>query len=299
MSGFGNAGGFANSIAGFNGTLIRQQLQSQNFVPNVSGWAIFRNGNAQFNQGTFLGSVIVEGANGVFVYSGTPALGNLIISIAGQAGVDPYGNAYGFGLQGSVVLQNANGVFAYSGVPAFGNLDVAIAGQAGTDNYGNSFGAGLNVYYSGTSQRFFRADPNLNGAQMIGEVTAIVPGTAGPPTTETWHTPTITGAGWTTTGIGHPLRYRMEGIAGGIVRLDGAVQTTGAGPWPANTAIITLLTGYPPSAAARAFVTPSAVLAAAGGNTVNVQVSGDVRNGVAFTAINQVLFFDGITFPVD
>lgn len=291
--------GFNDPITGQQGALIRQSIHSPNYVANVSGWTINKDGSAQFNQGTFLGSVIVEGANGIFVYNGTPALGSLIISIAGTAGVDPYGNVYGFGFEGSVVLENANGVFAYSGTPAFGNLDVAIAGQAGTDNYGNSFGAGLNVYYHGTSQRFFRADPNLNGAQMIGEVTAIVPGTSGPPTTETWHTPAITGAGWTTVGIGHPLRYRMEGIAGGVVRLDGAVQTTGAGPWPANTAIVTLPAGYPPITAARAFITPSAVLAGAGGNTVNVQLNGDIRNGVAFTAVSQVLFFDGVTFPVD
>lgn len=43
--------------------------------------------------------VIVEGGNdGVFVYSGTPALGNLIVSAAAMAGTDPYGNTYPAGL---------------------------------------------------------------------------------------------------------------------------------------------------------------------------------------------------------
>jgi hypothetical protein len=39
--------------------------------------------------------VIVGGTNGgVFVYSGAPAAGNLITSVAGAAGTDPYGNAF-------------------------------------------------------------------------------------------------------------------------------------------------------------------------------------------------------------
>ena len=47
--------------------------------------------------------VIVFGANGgIFVYSGTPALGNLITSIAGAAGIDNVGNAY---LRGVVTYQ--------------------------------------------------------------------------------------------------------------------------------------------------------------------------------------------------
>ena len=40
--------------------------------------------------------VIVYGTSGtgIFVYSGTPASGSLIVSIAAAAGTDPYGNAY-------------------------------------------------------------------------------------------------------------------------------------------------------------------------------------------------------------
>lgn len=54
--------------------------------------------------GIFRGRLVVvsgtstNGSNGIFVYSGTPGLGNLILSIAAVAGADQYGNTYPAGL---------------------------------------------------------------------------------------------------------------------------------------------------------------------------------------------------------
>lgn len=50
---------FSNPVAGSSGTLVRNQLQSQNFVTGISGWAIFKNGNVEFNGGTFRSTLIV------------------------------------------------------------------------------------------------------------------------------------------------------------------------------------------------------------------------------------------------
>lgn len=50
---------FTNEIAGGNGALVRNWLQSQNFVTGVSGWRIEKNGNVEFNAGTFRSSVQV------------------------------------------------------------------------------------------------------------------------------------------------------------------------------------------------------------------------------------------------
>ena len=58
-------------------------------------------GNA-YPQGLNLGAgaitgidFVAYGANGgIFIYSGTPASGNLIASLSGAAGTDSYGNAY-------------------------------------------------------------------------------------------------------------------------------------------------------------------------------------------------------------
>jgi hypothetical protein len=82
-------------------TLRIPAIQSANFVSGSSGWAIFQNGNAEFNGATFRGTVIVEGGSqAILIYSGTPAAGNLIVSIAGAAGSDTFGNHYpqGFAL---------------------------------------------------------------------------------------------------------------------------------------------------------------------------------------------------------
>jgi hypothetical protein len=89
---------FAHDIAGGQGNLIVTALQSPNFLHDVSGWQIARNGDAEFNdlviRGTFLGADFEVTSAGAFFYSGTPAAGNLIISIATAAGSDPYSNPY-------------------------------------------------------------------------------------------------------------------------------------------------------------------------------------------------------------
>lgn len=116
--------------------------------------------------------VIIEGSNdGLFVYNGAPALGNLIASIAATPGTDPYGNVYNavfnignqqaahFGVDnnGNVYIVNAanqnvieiqpakQAMFIYSGAPALGNLIVSLAAAAGTDSQGNAYPQGLNV----------------------------------------------------------------------------------------------------------------------------------------------------------
>jgi hypothetical protein len=98
---------FQNPITGGQGALIRPAIKSPNFVEGVSGWSIDRNGDAEFNNGTFRGVVTAstfEGTDfaispaGAFFYSGTPATGNLILSIANASGTDPYGNTYPEGL---------------------------------------------------------------------------------------------------------------------------------------------------------------------------------------------------------
>lgn len=89
--------------------LVREQIQSQNYDPGNDGWVIKANGDAEFNnltiRGTFYGSEFVMDENGMFFYDGTPASGNLIMSIAAEQGTDPYGNDYRRG----VMVYNASG----------------------------------------------------------------------------------------------------------------------------------------------------------------------------------------------
>lgn len=103
--------------------------------------------------------VIIEGANDyLLVYGGTPGLGTLIVSIAAQAGVDQYGNAYPQGINvttgtisgatftGNDFVINSFGAFFYKASPAVNELITSIATDFGTDAYGNQYTPGVAVY---------------------------------------------------------------------------------------------------------------------------------------------------------
>ena len=92
--------GFRNAIVA-GATLIREAIQSQNFATGVSGWQINQDGSAEFNNVVIRGGTVVSGL--ALYYSGPPAAGNLILSIAAGAGTDAYGNAYpqGFSVYGA------------------------------------------------------------------------------------------------------------------------------------------------------------------------------------------------------
>lgn len=92
---------FANEVVGGGGALIVPVVRSPNFsLAAKTGWAIYSDGSAYFFNVTATGTVsantvVVSGSgDGVFVYSGTPALNSLVVSIAEAAGTDQYGNAY-------------------------------------------------------------------------------------------------------------------------------------------------------------------------------------------------------------
>jgi hypothetical protein len=127
---------------------------------------------------TFTGRVVIitGPAGGLFVYSPAAGNGNLIASIAGAGGTDPYGNTYPAGAtfgelgagttnidpQGDIILNNAAGqpviflspalsaILVYAPPPGIGQLLVSAAAAAGTDQYGNAFPAGLGVTGGGT-----------------------------------------------------------------------------------------------------------------------------------------------------
>lgn len=57
--------------------LVRNAIQSQNFVTGVSGWQISRNGNAEFNSGTFRGSLVIGSpgtGSGASISAAVPAV---------------------------------------------------------------------------------------------------------------------------------------------------------------------------------------------------------------------------------
>jgi hypothetical protein len=76
--------------------LVRPALQSPDYTPGVSGWAIKIDGSAEFNNVVIRGGTVVSGL--ALYYDGTPAAGNLIMSIAAEAGTDEFGNDYVSGM---------------------------------------------------------------------------------------------------------------------------------------------------------------------------------------------------------
>lgn len=281
--------------------------------------------------------VIVEGTpySGLFFYSPTPGAGNLVGSWAVQGGTDPYGNVYPPGINqqvnnagsaeisvGGITLTTINpnvdipttmsadqiGAFA----AAYDEFDLSSARDStNTETFiltlrsasqdGSQRGqAIIRLHHGAQTVNDLLCD--FAGGHLLGDTTAVHPGTGTDliaAAAETWQTPTLT-APFRSDTISHPLRYRLESCGGStVVRLDGGVQTQGAGPWAAGIDITTLPAGYRPAAGTRAYVTKSHVLAGADQGTVQVLNTGEVQLGVTFTAAGQQVFFDGVTFPTN
>lgn len=92
------AGGFNNPIVGGGGALVYPSIHSPDFVHDISGWTINKDGSAEFDnltiRGTFFGNDYILNSAGFFLYAGTPGAGNLILAIANAAGEDEFGNPY-------------------------------------------------------------------------------------------------------------------------------------------------------------------------------------------------------------
>lgn len=95
--------------------LVREQIQSQNYTPGSAGWVIKSNGDAEFNDVVIRGGTVVSGL--ALYYDGTPASGNLIMSVSAEAGTDEFGNDYvaGIGVYGDtnrITVESDDGAVA-------------------------------------------------------------------------------------------------------------------------------------------------------------------------------------------
>lgn len=59
--------GFSNPIINAGGTLIRTLMKSVNYVAGLAGWQITRDGDTEFNNGTFRGILKVTSSNGASI----------------------------------------------------------------------------------------------------------------------------------------------------------------------------------------------------------------------------------------
>jgi hypothetical protein len=240
--------------------LRRAAIRSPNYVAGTTGWTINQDGSVEFNNGTFRGTVtastfqgtdFVINSSGMFVYSGTPAAGNLIASIAPAAGTDSFGNHYvaGFTTYDNVGLtftNQDNGVFQVgnivSGVPDQANAALinagvgVLIGNSGKAAAPNNDAAVLSV---------FVGQPNTRSGNTLNPIVQAID-SAGTSDVDfwlsgamikvndtgsiyAWQNPTL-GSGWSTSAIrsGRPIQFRLD--AEDNVVLTGSANCTSTTP---------------------------------------------------------------------
>lgn len=168
---------FSNPITGGQGALVRPAIKSPNYVTGISGWTINKDGSAEFNnltiRGTFNGPDYIINNKGEFFYSGTPAAGNLIASIAATAGTDGFGNKY---LAGVSTYDNSLNRFtqANSGLQEYGLIVAGTPDQADSGKVSANSQSLDIIGITGTTV------PTANAAAMSlfpGAVTSVPTGT--------------------------------------------------------------------------------------------------------------------------
>lgn len=144
---------FTHSIAGGQGNLIATSFQSPNFIHDVSGWQIAKDGSAEFNDVIIRGGTVIGGTQ--LTYNGTPALGNLVSSISELGGTDTHGNRY---LSGVVSYASVGGGYQASQLQGG-----SVAFQIST-SYGGAY-----TYYGTIDNGIFNSENSLQ-FNLLGSV---------------------------------------------------------------------------------------------------------------------------------
>jgi hypothetical protein len=250
--------------------------------------------------GLFVGFRVIISASagsftGLFVYSPSVGPGNLVAAIAAAPGTDAYGNAYQAGIVeyaagGGQPIASLGTSFQYA---QLNNGTLSFRDISG----GNIYGMSSVVISAASYLRLSTPSGNLLFVDSNGQLVGAQPGTSTTP--EAWHNLSLN-AGFAA-GVTTP-RYRYEPVgSAGIVRLDGQVSLGAAKA--AGAAIATLPAGYTPSLL-HPYITVNnlsgavASVTAALGGSISVQTSGQVQI-VPAGALGNVVYLDGITFPLD
>lgn len=208
---------FSNPIVGGENKLIRDEIESQDYVANVSGWRIAKMGDAEFNDLIARGIIEVSGDGDssvkIFTIAGIP-----LIQLVDEDGL------------GFVILYQAG---AITMTPTDGQLlpSIDIVDEKG-------------VYFcsdasNGTTAVGFMME-GVNGFSAVSGQGFIKRwGPAGFADIEDWLPLTLPG-GWTATV---PCEYKL--YPDGIVRLRGTVNAV-PNPIPGGTTIATLPADYRP-----------------------------------------------------
>ena len=247
---------FRHDISGGNGNLIIISFQSPDFISGKQGWQVKKNGDVEFNSGTFRGIVTggeFEGNNfiinsqGQFFYNGTPAIDNLIVSISGTATNDPFGTPVIQGIEvngagGFAQLETSTTHPALILVPAnmvkesaFANVHV-VGNNPGAVNESQTLvvtSGIINNNADATLQLISDASDGSTLAQASINVPVIM---------DQWHNMTLVN-GWVNTAGFAVARYRKIASPPNSVEVIAALSGNAA---TANT-FFTLPNGYIPN----------------------------------------------------
>lgn len=309
------------------GVLRYPQITSPNFdltnpmASPANSWALLQSGLAYLfgvvlSGGTITGPDYIINTSGIFFYSGAPALGNLVTSIATAAGTDGFGNVYsqgintysapGVGVQltgsrlnllgvGSTTIAFAQALgFAGAGTrPQF-----TISGPSNNDQVPQILLFGESA--DGTALAQVRIQGfSLAGAQgeaidiqVNGAVHGTEPGTQNE---ETWHS-LGTLAGY----VVNAARYRLNAL--GEVEFD--INVTGTGANAASVAFSVTLTGSPnyrPLTLGKTYplATNLTIAAMTSPPRLGITTAGVVTIAGTANIANTINYVGGATMPLD
>lgn len=252
--------GFHNYIFTKLGTLVLKALQSPNYIAGTSGWTVKKDGSAEFNnlaiRGTFNGTNFIINSTGAFFYSGTPATGNLIVSVTNVSGTDAFGNAF---QQGTTSYGTLPGPFVQMFGATFtlsSNAAATTITHSGQVNLTDSVAAGqapaINIISPNTALissagrgeivvRGQSHDASVAAAVISDQILTWIPG--GTHTTvEVWNAMSVIN-GWSNTGGSDvTAQYRMVASPPNSVEIIGCIHETAK----TSNVFATLPSGYQP-----------------------------------------------------
>lgn len=210
-------------------------------------------GSAWSNQAVTLIVIdVVTGFSGIFLYSGPPAHGNLVASIANNFGTDPYGNAYdaGFTSYGGsgAALEIWQSAIAWTatGVAVTGAIQFGASAPGVLSLFAPAL-TGLGA--RGRVQILSGAGAGALGTVGADTISAYQPGVGHPNAFETWHNLAIP-TGWTDHSSTGTSGFRYALLPFGLSAPMGilSVDMTSPAVAPGNgTVLATLPAGYVPA----------------------------------------------------
>lgn len=200
--------GFTHAIAGGSGKLVVRAFLSPNYVQGVSGWAVFKDGSAEFNNVTVRGTIIAgqfigtgEGKE-VIIYAGLPAADNVVASVISAAATDSHGNdlligttSYHKFAANSFGAANVGGGFVTFYTSAVGMNTWSPSGSLEAGSFTDIHGKQNVVSAPGG---MLIGSLGIDSSGIVQTALTATAGTAAQPTlitTDTWHAITLD-AGW-------------------------------------------------------------------------------------------------------